>query len=306
MTPYLGQAAALATSLVWSFTSIFFTLSGRQVGSVVVNRVRLLLALLFVSLMHWALMGHPVPVDAEPFRWGWLAFSGLLGFAIGDGFLLQAFVLIGPRLSMLLMSLAPVFSVLLGWVFLHEALDIRQIVGITMTLGGIALVVTGRQPEPGSGAALREQPRDYGRGLLFGLGGAMGQAGGLFASKLGLQGEFSALSGNLIRVIAATIAIWGVTLIGGQFRATVKTLQTHPRAIWPLIGGSIGGPFIGVWLSLIAVQNAPLGIASTLMSLPPVILLPIDRLFFRQKIGVRAIFGTIAAVAGTAILFLVP
>ena len=68
MAAYLGQLAALATSVAWSFTSVFFTLSGRQVGSAVVNRVRLLLAVTFTVLTHWLLTGHPLPLDAEPWR----------------------------------------------------------------------------------------------------------------------------------------------------------------------------------------------------------------------------------------------
>jgi drug/metabolite transporter (DMT)-like permease len=59
-----------------------------------------------------------------------------------------------------------------------------------------------------------------------------------------------------------------------------------------------------VWLSLIAVQNAPVGVASTLTSLTPVFLLPLGWLFFKERITQRAVVGTALAVAGTAILFL--
>ncbi|RIK34721.1 MAG: EamA family transporter, partial [Chloroflexi bacterium] len=107
MDSYLGELAGLATSVCWSFTSVFFTLSGRQVGSAVVNRVRLLMAVVMVSLLHWAMEGSLLPVDAGLERWGWMGLSGLIGFVIGDAMLFQAFVMIGPRLSMLLMALAP-------------------------------------------------------------------------------------------------------------------------------------------------------------------------------------------------------
>jgi drug/metabolite transporter (DMT)-like permease len=61
-----------------------------------------------------------------------------------------------------------------------------------------------------------------------------------------------------------------------------------------------------VWLSLIAVQKAPLGIASTLTSLAPIFLLPVGAMLFKEKIGLRAIGGTLIAIIGTAMLFIPP
>ena len=141
-------------------------------------------------------------------------------------------------------------------------------------------------------------------GVLFGLGGALGQASGLIASKKGLEGDFSALSGNLMRLTVATLVIWALAAANGQMRPTAHKLREHPRAIRFILGGAVAGPFLGVWLSLIAVQNAPVGVASTLMSLTPVFLLPLGWLFFKERITRRAVVGTALAVAGTAILFL--
>lgn len=301
---YAGQLAALATSFFWSITSILFTLSGRQVGSRVVNRTRLMFAIVFVSLMHLVLQGQLVPLGAEPFRWSWLALSGAIGFVVGDSFLFQAFVLIGPRLSMLMMALAPVFSTLLGWVLLNERLSGMELAGIVLAVSGVALVVSDRQPSPAAPTANEARPAQYGMGILFGLGAALGQAGGLVTSKVGLAGDFPALSGTLIRLIAATALIWIITLVQRQARFNFQTLKAHPRAVTAIVGGAFAGPFIGVWLSLIAVQKAPLGIASTLMSLTPIILLPIGRVLFDERIGARAIAGTVVAVGGTALLFL--
>lgn len=302
MPVLIGQLAALATSFVWSFTSILFTLSGREVGSRIVNRTRLLFAVVFVALAHLALYGKLLPLGAEPFRWNWLALSGLIGFVVGDGFLFQAFVVLGPRLSMLLMALAPVLSAVLGWLVLGETLAVQELFGIGLAVGGVALVVTDRANEGAQRPTGAD--RQYGLGLLFGLGAALGQALGLFASRQGLVGDFPALSGVLIRLLAATVVIWAFALARRQGQPTIETLREHPRALWAIIGGAFGGPFVGVWLSLIAVQRAPLGIASTLMSLSPVVLLPIGRFLYHESIGVRGVLGTLIAVAGTVLLFL--
>ena len=60
----MGELAALFTSLSWSVTSIQFTLAGRRVGSPIVNRVRLLLALLYLSIAQLVLTGAVWPSGA--------------------------------------------------------------------------------------------------------------------------------------------------------------------------------------------------------------------------------------------------
>lgn len=303
MDAYTGQLAGLATSFCWSFTSIFFTLSGRLVGSPVVNRTRLVMAVTMVMGLHWITQGKPIPWDADLERWGWMGLSGLIGFVIGDACLFQAFVMIGPRLAMLLMALNPVFGAILARVLLGETLAAIEILGMALAISGVAWVVSERQ-KGGGGSLPDVSPRYYLVGVLFGLGGALGQAGGLVASKQGLSGDFPALSGNMIRLIVSTITIWTLAVVGGQARSTVAKLRLNPHAIRFIFAGAVFGPFIGVWMSLVAVQNAPVGVASTLMSLTPIILLPLGRVVFKDAITRRAIGGTLLAVMGTAILFL--
>ena len=115
LTAYTGEIAGLFTSLCWSFTSIFFTLGGRIVGSPIVNRTRLIFALIMAIGVHFVTQGQFFPLDAGWERWGWLGLSGILGFALGDACLFQAFVMIGPRLSMLMMALHPVIGTILAW-----------------------------------------------------------------------------------------------------------------------------------------------------------------------------------------------
>lgn len=302
MGDYVGELAALGTSVCWSFTSILFSMSGRQVGSLVVNRTRLLFAVIMVSLLHWLLEGSLLPIHAESWRWGWMALSGLIGFVLGDACLFQAFVLVGPRLSMLLMALSPVMGAVMAWVLLGEALAAAEIAGITLAVAGVAWVVADRTNAPA--AAPDAPPRQFLLGVLLGLGGALGQAGGLVASKEGLQGDFSALSGNLMRLVVSALAIWLIAAATGKVRSNFTALRAQPGAVLTILGGSVAGPLFGVWLSLIAVQNAEVGIASTLTSLSPIFLLPLGYVLFRERITARAVLGTLLAVAGTAVIFL--
>jgi drug/metabolite transporter (DMT)-like permease len=291
----IGQIAAIGTAFCWSIGPIFFTVAARLVGANVVNRTRLVLTLIFLIITHLVVFGKLFP-DASGTVWLWFGISGIVGFTLGDTCLFNAFVMIGTRLSMLMMSLAPVFGTIVAWLFLKEVLSPLKIVAIILTLAGISWVVLERKDNG--------QPRGhYFKGILFGLGAAIGQALGLFFSKKGLANNFPALSGNVIRVLIASITIWLIPLFQGKVVDSVKKLSNSKARIG-ILGGAIFGPYLGVWLSLVAVQKTYIGIASTLMALPPIILLPFSHWLFKEKITMRAIFGTIIAIIGVALIFL--
>lgn len=294
---YLGEIAALGTAFCWAFTSIFFSYSGRLVGSVVVNLSRLLFAFLIMSTAHFILFGQFLPLQAEPYRWGWLALSSFLGLVVGDSGLFQAFVLIGPRLSTLLMATVPIFTTLFGWLFFSETVSSLELAGIMLTVGGVAWVVTERR-----GRVVVEN-KQYGRGVVFGLIGAMGQASGLIAAKFGLIGDFPPASANVIRLLAAMTILWGIAIIRGQAKHTVNQWRNR-QALAGIFGGTVMGPFLGVWLSLTAIQLTRVGIASTLMALTPIILIPISYFLFKESVTLRSVVGTTAAIIGVALIFL--
>jgi len=76
------------------------------------------------------------------------------------------------------------------------------------------------------------------------------------------------------------------------------------KAAFSMIGGAIAGPFVGVTLSMVALANAQIGIASTLMALPPVLLLAFSYFVLKEKVTPMAVVGTALAIGGVACLFL--
>jgi len=297
---YSGELAALLTSILWMCSSVLFTQAGMIVGSVIVNRTRLLFASLLLLLAH-PILGLPIFSTIETFRWIWLGLSGLIGLALGDALLFQAYVLIGPRLSMLLMSLAPILTLLAGWLFLKETLTPLEVFGIFLTVAGIGWVVMERN---GKIQQATREKQIYWQGLLLAFGSAFTQTFGYITSKIGLADNFPPLTGTLIRVLIATLAMWAITVATGQFKKNFTRLNAQPISYLYILGGSTAGPFLGITFSLYALQNAPVGVASTLLALTPIFLLPVGYLFFKERFGWQAVLGTILAISGVAILFL--
>jgi drug/metabolite transporter (DMT)-like permease len=294
----IGELAALATSFFFALTALIFTATGRMVGSQVTNRMRLTFALIYLIILNVILFREPLPFSADSSRWLWLSLSGVIGLSLGDAFLFQALVSIGPRLGTLLLSLAPIFGSVIAWIFFGEVLSILQITGIILALAGIAWVVMSHEEPP-------DTPHGYTRrGVIFGVLAGLGQAVGLILSKQGLSGDFSPFQANAIRMLAAVIFIWAWTVFEGKTMSTLAALREKPQVIRLLALGAFVGPVLGVTASLLAVQHAEVGVASTLMALPPVIILPISYFVFKEQIGWQAILGTILAIIGVAILFL--
>lgn len=301
----MGSIAALLTSICWSWTSIFFSTASKIIGSKVVNRTRLVFAVVFLGITHLVVFKSPIPLNAEGYRWFWLGLSAVVGLVLGDAMLFQAFVLVGPRIAMLIMSIVPAISAILAWIFLREFLGLMQILGMSITILGIMLVVLDRKNGK-TGVQTEKDKRNHILGLLLSIGGAIGQAGGLILAKKGLDGDFSSLSGVLMRMIVAMVAIWLLALLTGEVKHSIQQLKTYPQSLKLIFLGAFSGPFIGVWLSLYAVQTTKVGIASTLMALTPIFHLPIAKYYLHEDINLRAIFGTILAIAGVATIFLFP
>lgn len=292
-----GEIAALLTAVCWSFNSVVFSLAGRRVGSVIVNKFRLWIAFIALLILHMVLFGTFFPVAAAPREMFYLALSGVIGFIIGDSLLFEAFLLIGPRLAMLLMLLAPIFSAILAWVLLGETLLFWEIIAILVTVGGIGWTVSESQPQG------VQQSKHRGLGILLGIGGAVGQAAGLLLSKMGMAGGLSPISANHIRVTAAALVITAVSLLSGKLHADILKMKDI-KAVLQIGSGALTGPVLGVILSLVAIRYTHIGVASTLMSLSPILLIPVGYFLFKERITLRTVVGTVIALTGAVLLFL--
>ena len=297
----MGELTAFLVAVCWALTSIFFATAGKEVSSLVVNRMRLLFATVLLSAAHLFLAGQIYPWQASPDRFLWLGLSGLIGLVLGDAFLFQAFVQIGARISILIMAGVPVISALIAWIFLGETLTLTNIAGIIITVAGIALVVYEHQN--GDQAKRPKDRSAYFQGVFFAFLGAVRQAVGLVMQKKG-GGDFPAISSVLIRVSIGAIIMWGMAIFQKKAKSTLITTFTNKTSLRFILLGTLVGPFAGIWLSMVAVQSAYVGIASTLMALTPIVMLPISFFFFKEKISKLALFGTFVSLVGVAIIFL--
>jgi drug/metabolite transporter (DMT)-like permease len=139
-------------------------------------------------------------------------------------------------------------------------------------------------------------------GILLAFGGSVGQAVGLVLSKYGM-GDYNAFAASQIRVLAG---LFGFTLIFIFMKrwGRLKKSLSDKKGMGFTVLGSVFGPFLGVSFSLLAIQYTNTGVASTIMSIVPVLIIPPAVLFFKEKINLKEVIGSVMAVCGVAILFL--
>lgn len=294
---HLGEIASFATAVFWTITAVAFESAGRRVGSLAVNFIRLIIAFVLVGLFTTFSRGLFLPLDASPASWFWLLMSGLVGFVIGDLFLFQAYVEIGSRISTLIMAAAPPITALLGYIFMGERLTILHLAGMFITLGGIALVIFGR-----SSKEKKVKLSHPVKGIIYAFIGALGQAFGLILSKYGMS-NYNPFAATQIRIIAAIIGFAAVITVRKHWNKLFSSIKDH-TAMRHISIGSFFGPFLGVSLSLLAVQYTATGIASTIMSISQVLIIPVAVIVFKEKVSAKEIVGALITIAGVAILFM--
>lgn len=290
---YPGELAALAAALCWAATGLFFTEAARRIGATAVNLLRLPIAWVLLSTAIVASGTSLASLDGG--RVLLLALSGLLGLTLGDLALFAALVRIGPRLSSLLMALAPAFATLAGLAILGERPTLRALAGMATTLGGVAWVVGERTPGTPSAPG-------RGRAVALAVVAAACQGVGLVLAKRGMAGEVPPLAATWVRMGVATLGMGALALGSGRL-AGFSLSDLLRRAARPVLGGAVFGPFVGVWLSLVAARYADVAVAATLMATTPVLIIPLLVWHEGYRPTWRAVLGASVTVVGVALLF---
>src|SRR4030042_1873979 len=291
--PFLGEISALVTAFLLSGTSIVFTEATILAGSVPVNLIRMISSIFFLGV---TVLIFQLDVNISFMQILYLSLSGIIGLVVGDGSLLKAFEKIGPRLSMLIYALSPAMAALLAFFYLDEILSFWGIIGMFVTIFGIGIVVFQRS---GNG---KSRAQICWSGILFALLGALGQAVGLIFAKQAFNlGGINGFVATLFRVTGSLIILYPFAVLTGRFKSPIVKFKKEKRAFVLTITGSFFSTYLGITLSLIAIAYTYIGVAATIMATVPIILLPLSKFYYKEKLSKISIIGAFLAVGGIAI-----
>ncbi len=300
---FIGELIAFSTVLCWTLSVQFFGSASKMVGAIPVNIIRIGTAFLLFSVFLAIRDGSPVPLNFPFQNWLLMILSGIIGFFIGDIFLFKALVELGPRVAMLLHSLAAPTAAIIGWLLLAEHYTAIQWSGIFVTLAGVCLVILEKRAVLSPARKLTVSKITV-TGVVYGILAMLGQAVGFILSKAGMQvetGYLDAFSATQIRVIAALACFVMYFTFAGKWQDVLQALK-NKRAIMYTGAGAFLGPFVGVSLSLLTLHYLDTGIAATFLSLVPVVIIPFSMFVEKEYVSIRAISGAIIAVFGIYLL----
>lgn len=306
----LGEIISLVVAVSWTATALFAEIATKRVGQLTMNVARMIASLILLGATLWIFTGSPLPLYADQTTWMWLSLSGFVGYVLGDYCLFNSYIVIGSRFGQLFMTLASPFAALAAWILLGETLSWTALLGMFVCISGIGMSVLSRGDEK------RVHFKLPLRGILLGIGAGAGQGVGLVLSKVGMA-HYSELvpatdevattlipfASTMMRAVMGLIAFSLAMAYTRQFNKLPQIIHDR-KAFLAGMGAVILGPFIGVSLSLMAVQMAPAGVAQTLMSLTPIFILLPSKMLYKTRITTLEVIGAIIAVAGASLLFL--
>ena len=304
---YLGELISVSVAFSWTATALLSEYGSKRMGNLVLNVLRMMLALVFGMAMFWIVAGSPLPLAGSWQAYGWLLLSGLVGYVVGDYCLFQCYIIIGSRFGQLFMTLAPLAAALTAWLALGEQMTLASMAAMAITLTGIAISVLGRDEEHHVSLKL---PLN---GVLFAIAAAVCQGIGLVLSKIGMNYYQESVgqellwllpfSSNFFRCIAG-LAGFTLMLYLREGLTPLRTALHDAKGFSTAVLTTIFGPFVGVGFSLMAVQYTGAGIASTLMALTPIIIILPSYWLYHQPITQKGVIGAIISVVGVSLFFL--
>jgi drug/metabolite transporter (DMT)-like permease len=301
-----GELIALLTTVCWSIGIFPFTEASKRFGTAALNQYRLFLAWIIISIS--IVIFYPISISGlfsipQTDHYLFLGLSGIIGFTIGDYFSFNSFKLLGPKLGSLYTTIAPGAALLAGFLILGQKMNFIGIIGISITIAGVIwLTLSKKDKQASEKAGFNRNPL----GVLFGVIGALCQGTGLVLSKLGMDSypeKLPTLHAVWIRLLFAFGAAFFISIVTGRMKAnSMPVFKNQNNGLPYMFLGTLFGPVLGVSFSLIAIQHLSVATAQTIFALLPIVVLPINYFYYKEKITIQAIFACAFAVLGVFVL----
>ncbi len=297
--PYIGEIAAILAALSWAVGTAIFEDLGKRASALSMNFYKAFFAffyfLVFIIVTKGGFVLSDVGMDAVM----WLSLSGLFGLVIGDFFLLEAIVLMGAKIVLLIYVFSPPMSGILAYFILGQNMTLFQNIGMVVTLTGVSAVIFNMDRDD---EQIRIRVNYPLKGIIYAVLGSFMQALGYVVGKLGLD-NIPAIEASFIRTTVAVIGLAIIVIIRGKTKSSIGLFKEKTFFSKMAIGAFFGG-FFGTTFLLLGAQYTAAGVASTLSALSPIMILPISYFVKKQALSIREVVGAVVGVVGVAFMFL--
>jgi drug/metabolite transporter (DMT)-like permease len=305
MNASLGYLSASITLLGWTIGTFAFTKASKEANPASVNRVRLLYALLALSLLTGITQGkwpHQLLAETTWEQYAWFGISGFIGLTLGDYFAFTAYRILGGRRTSLFSCFAPGAALIAANFLLDEHINVVGIGGMLLSIVGVFLLISSRKEHR---QVDQESHGHFTKGIVFAALGAICQGLGLVLAKKGFNVSaigFSAIYATWIRMLIATLTVYMI----GSFKLNIftefKSITFSGPKLKPILIGTLFGPVMGIIFSLMAATNLEVSVAQTLFSLLPATVFFASVLFYKEQIPTQSYVAVFISILGVIVL----
>ena len=292
---FQGELAALSAAFLWAISSAGYSLLGQKISPLKLNLFKglIAIALIFITLI----ISGKLQTELNLVTINLFLMSGIIGIGLGDTAFFSALKNMGARRTLLMATLSPPITALLGLIFLEEQLTFAAWCGILITGIGVAWVISERTPNAAiSNINIRQ-------GIVWATLAAIANSTGIIISRFALlSSDIIPLWSTLFRLIGGTIIVVLLLFVQRINQGELGKTNWSMKLLGGIFLTTFGGTYLAIWLQQTSLKFAPAGIAQTLLATSPIFIIPIAAQM-GEKISIRSVFGVLVAVVGISLLF---
>lgn len=245
---------------------------------------------------------------------GLFLLAGICSTYLGRWFFFESVVRLGSAKASIFQVSSPAFAAAMAWIFLSEALAYSAVVGIMITIFGLAVVSykptihrqANEKPHPSTGKNAKKPIKSLPHffrvrfDIILGIGSSMAYAVGTLlrggAIRLWNEPILGALLGAAAGLVLYTITGPNLSTISGTFK------EAERRGLWLYAFSgllTISAQICAIW----SFRFIPISISNLITLCTPLIVIPAGYLFFktREQITIRMLLGGLFALMGIAL-----
>ena len=287
----MGESLALAAAFGWVGSSVFLERASKETGTLAVNLIRLVIAMLFLGVITYVKRGLVLPLDVTKESFKFLSISGLFGLFLGDFFLYKSYIKIGPRITLLVMTFSPIAVSILSFFILGEKIEEFKVLGMLLTIIGIAIVILKKKND-----------KEFSKvGFIYDLLAMLWEILGIVFTRLGSI-DYDSFATIQVRTIPAILAFIVYISLKKEWSNIKEGILNKKGMIYIVLGTIVAT--LGVTALVEAMKYANVGIVSTLAATSPILIIPISIIFFKEKVSILEGIGALISFVGITIFFI--
>lgn len=296
----IGPLCAFLSSVTWAIGSSGYSKICRTHSAFAVNFSRALVALpLFILVTFVSEGGIEGGLRAfQELGWnhvGWFSLSMFASYGLGDVLFLWSAKNIGVPSALAIASSYPIWTTLMGVLFLGQDISLSQTAGLLMTVGGVIVVILCAS----NSAVPMQLPgmSNQWKGVFLGFAASLLWAINNYSISRGGQGLSQFVVNTLRMVLALGISAALSRVLAPRTPLALPWKNLRPW-LWLFVIEAFGGSFFFTY----GLSNSPLVIAAVLTSLAPVLSVPVALFLGLEKVSIPRTVGIFCVVSGVWLL----